>query len=574
MSIQTAPNSSRPSQPGGIAPAMASLARRLGGIIWDALPALVAGVIASLAATCLMLLLRLSAGIVTLPELVGERILPNIDANTFVGLLIRYGKIQPLLDTLAGQVVLGILIAPIYPPLLRLIRRLLTGRFIRPAMPRALAALTAPSVLAAATYALGMWLVALLLFWPVLAENLLGFPTGTARTITILGLLGIFVCYAAILALAYAALTAPRAWLAIPTIATTRSISALPRTERGEILDRRTLLIRSGLVTAGSLLVGGYAIDALLQALNARSNLAYEGMTTRLPLTYLTPNDKFYVVSKNVLDPEIVLSNWSLDVRGLVKQPRSYDLAGLNKLPQTERAITLECIANGVDGHLISNALWRGVTLAELLHASGGPEQGASQVVFTGVDGYVASLPLAGLLAAGALLAWEMNGAPLPNAHGFPLRAVVPGRFGEQSAKWVTRLELVDHPVKGFYQQQGWYSGPLYTISRMDNPGKNARLPQGQPVQVHGIAFGGTRGIQRVEVSTDGGVTWNQASFPPPFSPDTWVLWSWTWTPAAAGSYILTVRATDGTGWPQITTTRGTVPNGGTGLQRVPVTVV
>jgi DMSO/TMAO reductase YedYZ molybdopterin-dependent catalytic subunit len=432
-----------------------------------------------------------------------------------------------------------------------------------------------------------MWVVALVLFWPVLAENLLGFPVGTSRTITILGILGIFALYAAVLALVYAALVARGGWRgAFASASRPRVRDAAPRAgqagqefeqgaraERTGQIDRRTLLVRSGMVSVGALVLGGAAINALLQALNGRSNLAYEGMGTYGPMTYLTPTSQFYVVSKNVIDPEVVASNWSLEVRGLVAQARFYDLAGLRALPQTERAITLECIANGVDGHLISNANWRGVALADLLHASGGAAAGASQVVFTSADGYVASLPLADLLAARTLLAWDMNGAALSNHHGFPLRAVVPGRFGEQSAKWVTRIELVDHPVKGFYQQQGWYSGPLYTISRIDNPGKNARLPLGQTVQMHGIAFGGTRGVQRVEVSTDGGATWNQANFPPPASSDTWVLWSWNWTPTAAGSYTLVVRATDGTGAPQITKQQGTVPNGGTGLQRIMVTV-
>jgi DMSO/TMAO reductase YedYZ molybdopterin-dependent catalytic subunit len=162
----------------------------------------------------------------------------------------------------------------------------------------------------------------------------------------------------------------------------------------------------------------------------------------------------------------------------------------------------------------------------------------------------------------------------LPNQHGYPLRAVVPGRFGEQSAKWLTRIELVAAPVKGFYQQQGWYSGPLYTISRIDAPGKHDRLPAGRPVRIHGIAFGGTRGIQRVEVSTDGGATWRRASFSPPLSPQAWALWHLDWTPATPGATELIVRATDGSGAPQIATARGTVPDGGTGLHHVPIIVV
>jgi DMSO/TMAO reductase YedYZ molybdopterin-dependent catalytic subunit len=171
------------------------------------------------------------------------------------------------------------------------------------------------------------------------------------------------------------------------------------------------------------------------------------------------------------------------------------------------------------------------------------------------------------------LLAWEMNGAPLPNRHGYPLRVVVPGRFGEQSPKWLTRIELLDHSAKGFYQRQGWYAGPVYTISRIDNPGKGARAAAGQPVLAHGVAYAGTRGIAAVELSTDAGATWQPAQLDSALSPETWALWSYTWTPSASGPTTLIVRATDGTGAPQITRVQGTVPNGGTGLHHVSVTV-
>ncbi|HEV2238370.1 MAG TPA: molybdopterin-dependent oxidoreductase [Ktedonobacterales bacterium] len=524
-----------------------AVARRLANTARDAVPALAAGLVASLAATLVMLLLRLTLGSVTLPELVGERILPQLDAGTFVRLLIQFGKVAPLLETLAGQIVLGVLVAPVYP---LLARRLASRWPVRAGW------------LAASALALAEWLVALLLFWPVLAENLSGFPVGAARGWTVVGLALIFAVYAAVLALTYQALVRPAG-----SAATVGDADA-PNPAR------RALLARSAVAAAGGVVLGGAGLGGLLGAVNARSNLAYEGMTTPAPTEPITPANQFYVVSKNVLDPEVALANWDLEVAGLVRQPGRYTLPALRALPMETRAITLECIANGVDGHLISTAMWRGVTLEALLAAHGGALPGAAHLVFTGADGYVSSLPLADLLAAGTLLTCDMNGAPLPKRHGYPLRAVVPGRFGEQSAKWLTRIELVAAPVKGFYQQQGWYSGPLYTISRIDGPGKHDRLPAGQPVRIHGIAFGGTRGIQRVEVSVDGGVTWRLASFPPPLSSQAWALWHLDWTPTTPGATELIVRATDGTGAPQIATARGTVPNGGTGLHHVPVIVV
>jgi DMSO/TMAO reductase YedYZ molybdopterin-dependent catalytic subunit len=163
-----------------------------------------------------------------------------------------------------------------------------------------------------------------------------------------------------------------------------------------------------------------------------------------------------------------------------------------------------------------------------------------------------------------------MNGETLPERHGFPLRAVVPGRYGEQSAKWVTRVEITDHDVKGFYQSQGWSAAQLETISRIDTPRKQASLGE---ISLNGIAFAGIRGIQQVEVSVDGGVTWQRASVQPPLSDQTWVFWNWTWRPTVTGMYTIVARATDGTGILQTQEKRGTVPNGATGWHQINIAV-
>src|SRR5579885_3340081 len=126
-----------------------------------------------------------------------------------------------------------------------------------------------------------------------------------------------------------------------------------------------------------------------------------------------------------------------------------------------------------------------------------------------------------------------MNGAPLENRHGFPLRAVVPGRYGEQSPKWLTRIEVVDHPYTGgLYQSQGWASTQVATTSRINQPSGSAPLG---PVQVAGFAFAGIRGIQKVELSADDGMTWHTATLMPPLSDQSWVFWTWLWTPPRAG---------------------------------------
>jgi DMSO/TMAO reductase YedYZ molybdopterin-dependent catalytic subunit len=319
--------------------------------------------------------------------------------------------------------------------------------------------------------------------------------------------------------------------------------------------------------------VGGVAFNRLLDGWYARSNLSYEGMRTPASVgSAITPTRDFYVVSKNVLDPTVQVERWRLEITGLIRSPRSWALRELQALESESRAITLECISNEVGGHLISTAQWRGVSLKTLLAAAGGALPTATHVIFYSVDDYTTSLPLAALLDARTLLAWEMNGEPLPDRHGFPLRAVVAGRYGEQSAKWLSRIELTDHPYKGFYQSQGWSDKPLSTMSRIDTPTSAATLG---PVTVSGIAFAGLRAVTRVEVSADGGGAWHQATLLPPIATEAqaWRFWQWAWRPPRAGRYTLIVRATDSTSETQTSTVGPGVPNGATGWHSVQVLV-
>jgi DMSO/TMAO reductase YedYZ molybdopterin-dependent catalytic subunit len=220
---------------------------------------------------------------------------------------------------------------------------------------------------------------------------------------------------------------------------------------------------------------------------------------------------------------------------------------------------------------LISTAIWQGVTLRTLLEQHGGSLPEAKFVAFYCIDGYNMSLPLDEVLAADALLAWRMNGVELPLRHGYPLRVLVPGRYGEENPKWLSRVELTDHFVGGLYSDQGWYNGPLHTTSRIDHPRDTARL--GKTIEVGGMAFAGNRGIRRVEVSADGGTVWHEAKLEPALSQDTWVMWSWLWIPLLPGKYTLVCRATDGTGEVQTSRVQGTVPNGATGYHKIAVQV-
>jgi DMSO/TMAO reductase YedYZ molybdopterin-dependent catalytic subunit len=542
--------------------------------------ALAAGLLGSLAAAVVMGVLRLWWGTPSPPELLGERLLPLMSADQFVALLIRFQphpKTGPLGLALLGQCIIGTLLGPAYALAVQALERR------RAALPGSAIPTSGwfphrSAWMIAAAFAGGMELLAVVLFWPVLPEGLYGDPIDAARLLTIAALALTFAAYAVVLAVAYQAFC--RAWGAWAGIAgvdepvrgrAVEQAGSIPAEETGRI-SRREAVQTAG-AAVGLIIVGAIAADALIGEYLSRSNLAYEGHgTTGLLTPPITPTSDFYVVSKNVLDPTVAVDRWRLELTGLVGRARSWTYSELLQIPAETRAVTLECISNEVGGRLLSTAQWRGVTLESLLDLAGGAGRvGGKHVVFYAVDGFATSLPLLDLLQARTLLAWQMNGSALPDRHGFPLRAVVPGRYGEQSAKWVTRIEITDREFKGFYQSQGWSAAPLETQSRIDQP--RGQVGRGATVPISGVAFAGTRGISRVEVSTDDGSTWNVANLVPPLSDQTWVLWSWTWHPTASGLYTIRARATDGTGALQTPVQRGTVPDGATGWPSVKVLV-
>jgi len=231
---------------------------------------------------------------------------------------------------------------------------------------------------------------------------------------------------------------------------------------------------------------------------------------------------------------------------------------------------------------LMSNTIWQGIPLRDLLAASR-PLDGALEVLLNGVDAYTDSFAFAKAMDPTTIVAFAMNGEPLPHRHGYPARVVVPGLYGEKNVKWVTRIEVVDFDAKGFYEQQGW--GPNFVIpTRSDifgprwvrRRGDNFVEPfvAGRMAIIRGRAFAGDRGIQKVEFSADDGETWRGVRIDYPGTKLTWTFWSADWLPEEPGQYTLVSRATDGMGAPQPSETRGIVPQGATGYHRVVATVV
>jgi DMSO/TMAO reductase YedYZ molybdopterin-dependent catalytic subunit len=301
----------------------------------------------------------------------------------------------------------------------------------------------------------------------------------------------------------------------------------------------------------------------------------------------VTPNDKFYRIDTDIIVPSVDANTWRLNVRGLVKNgPMQFTYDELKSMPSISEYATLECISDKIDGDLISTANWKGVPLKSILEkAQVLPE--AIYVVFRCYDGYDVGIPLDRGLMDGTILAYEMNGTPLPAEHGFPVRAIVPGLYGMMNAKWITDIELVDKIYEGFWQRRGWANAAKYqTHSKIAIPGdalQNRLVEELSTTNVAtvrnkspiaGIAFAGDRGISKVEVSTDGGNTWQTSTLKDPLSSNSWVLWALEWIPQNPGKYNIVVRATDKAGNVQTAEIRDNFPSGATGYDSVEENVV
>lgn len=510
--------------------------------------ALGAGLVAALSSIACMLILRLNAGIPTPVELFGDFILKKLPANRFVSMLVFFSpnsKLAPLGLTALAMLAIGTLLGPLYAALVHL-HIPVTGH--RPSKREWLTMLSLGVVLC---------LVGTILFWTELRQNYLGLPIFWARLTSALGLLLDFVLYALVIGWCYRAL--------LPK----QPVASTSTTAQG----RRALLARTGVAILGLGAAGG----TLGLAREFKDDYAaYDGMKYYPPsgevTPPITPNSAHYVVTQNPIDPTPSLDVWRLEVTGLVGQSGTYTYEEFTNLPSISRAVTLECIANGINDHLMSTAIWQGVTFRSLLAKHGGAHTSARYVVFSSVDGYTVTQPLDEVLKTDALLAFRMNGAELPMRHGYPVRVLIPGHFGEENPKWVTRIELADEFAGGLYSDQGWYNGEVHTVSRIDRP--HGRVAFQPTLEIGGLAYSGIRGIQKVEVSTDGGATWHDAQLTPPLSQDSWVFWNYQWQPTARGHYTLVARATDGTGQVQTSVKQGTVPNGATGYAEIPVDLV
>ncbi|MFG2497166.1 molybdopterin-dependent oxidoreductase [Streptomyces sp. NPDC048441] len=294
---------------------------------------------------------------------------------------------------------------------------------------------------------------------------------------------------------------------------------------------------------------------------------------------FMTPNQDFYRVDTALLVPKVDATSWELRIHGKgVTRETTVSFADLLRMPLIERNITLACVSNEVGGPYVGNARWIGVRLADLLAQCGvkPPSKGgpADQLVARSVDGMTIGSPVEDVMdGRDAMLALGMNGEPLPFAHGFPVRMLVPGLYGYVSAcKWIQDIELTTFDdYDSYWVKRDWArKAPIKTQSRIDTPKPFAR-PKAGTVMVAGVAWAQHRGIDQVEVRVDDG-PWRQADLAAEDTRDTWRQWSFPWK-ATSGGHTLTVRATDRTGEVQTEKRTRTIPDGASGWHSVVVTV-
>jgi DMSO/TMAO reductase YedYZ molybdopterin-dependent catalytic subunit len=531
---------------------------------------IVAGAIGAVVTALAMAASRYWLGIMPPPESVPDRIAPMLDIETFFSLFQRYGGYNGLkqfgiLSGIQGLLVAGIVVGVIYALVLE------SGVSRR--SPHWYLGVSRPAWLLIIFAVLVAWVGFVSFLWPVLPANYRGVPYTTARLLSISALLLWYSLFAATIMVSYRLLTIRGA----PADRSTQEESSEAGPSSRPVSRRAVVAAATG----GALV---WPLHSLLQRMYADATFAYDGRPySGEDIEPVTPIPRFYTVTKNVVDPDVVRDRWRLEIGGATDRDLTLSYDDLMGFEQVEQESTLMCISNRIGAGLISNARWQGVRLRDVLMAAG-VRGDAYELKLTGADAYVDTFDLDYALNETTLIVYGINGEPLPRIHGYPVRIIVPGLYGEKNIKWVTRIDVVTEPHQGFYEQQGW--GPNFgppTRSdifrpRTNGAGQSATFLQpiaaGSIVDLRGRAFAADRGIRSVEVTTNDGESWAPATIYYPGTMLTWALWRFAWSPAAPGKYRVYSRAIDGNGDPQPSEPRGIIPEGARGYNIVTATVV
>lgn len=359
-------------------------------------------------------------------------------------------------------------------------------------------------------------------------------------------------------------------------------------------LSRRTVMQQVALAGAGMALLPECGWLAAAQEAG-RDLVPFEdipdGFSTRRPGTFTlpgqatagidlrqltswktAPNDLFVVTHYNV--PTIEASTWRLRIDGLAGRPLAFSLDDLKKRPRVERTVTFECGGNreGVLHRMVGNATWVGCSLKDLLQEAR-PAEDVLEAIFWAADEgketirgadypmkFARSMSLADAMDTGAILAYEVEGAPLPIIHGFPVRLLVPGWYGVSNVKWLERIELSPRRFMGRFMGRDYVTimgrqvgdRVEYTESSVTRIlvksmiARVTRPPGGAPgrFSVFGVAYGDGTPIQRVDVQVDG-AAWQPAKLEEQRNPHSWIFWTMDIDALPAGSHTIASRATD-----------------------------
>ncbi len=314
-------------------------------------------------------------------------------------------------------------------------------------------------------------------------------------------------------------------------------------------MNRRELLKLLGQTSGGVLavsLVGGCQPSA-------KELLFRVDPTAPLPAHLITDLDEFYVQSY-ALPSRVDQDKWQLKITGALKNPLTLTFDEIARSQARSFHLTMECIGNPAGGNLIGNAQWTGTPLLPFLQKAG-IDSGATEFALKGADWYETTLPVADIMRPEVSLVYQMNGAPLSAAHGFPVRLIVPGHFGQKQPKWLVEVQAITKPRTGFWENQGWSNTAEISThalmrqvqdQRVWNKRHDVKLGRDRwsdGVMLAGVALDRSTPIQSIVVSTDNGLTWQPAEQNRPESPHEWTLWRYFWKPNQPGKYTLLARA-------------------------------
>jgi len=518
---------------------------------------LVAGFIAGLVALAFNFLLRLGDLAAFPPESALGAFLRLVPASVEEPMVQRLGDF-------AGQ--LGLLVATgiaalVYGVLAVVYDRRVSGRLGRFSSFESLL-----------TFSLVPWLLFGLVLFPIDGDSAFGAASGFAPLSAAITFPLAFLLVQAVFALALSPRYNPAA---------SSPARARPDASRRGFIEKSAVVLLAAV--AGIMSLGGIgsvvsspiAPTGGSQAIDLKDAPAIFGDPRLAPLvdSEITPDDSFYRVAIDIIDPTVDSSTWSLTVNGLVGNPKTYTYEQVQALPQTSLYNTFECVSNEINGNLIGNAKWTGVKLSDLFQDVGGQQSNASYVVFYSVDGYSVAIPLAKALMPDSMVAFLMNDQPLPVSHGYPLRAVIPGLYGMMSAKWIRQISLLDSSYQGYWQTRGWSNtGTVNAVTFITTPesGSQVSLSQnGGSIIIAGYAYAGDKGVSKVEVSLDNGQTWQLGQLKKPLSNTTWALWAYEWQSPSQAEHFVYARVTDGSGQVQTSDISDTFPNGATGYASI-----